>query len=397
MGIWKSRIKPIIYWLHLWLGLFSGLILFVVSITGALSVFEQEIKDLMEPWRFVEAQDQSFAPPSQLLDTAARYVPGQAATGLTYEDKEGAAAVGFWSQEGANNVFSVVFLNPYTAEFIRKDTHFAEGTFDFFHFIMDGHRALWLPYEIGQPIVGIGSLIFLFLLLSGLIMWWPKSWRKSESKRAFKIKWKGSFKRLNHDLHNVLGFYVLVFALVIVVTGLVWSFDWFGKAVYYMTSGGKSKTEHVHPHSDVAHKHLANNDTIPAIDRAFYKAFEVEPNPQRIYMTPTLTEEDASIEIVFFKYQGKFYHHNTYFFDRYTLEPLRVENDRYDEADFGHRLAEMNYDLHTGRILGLPGKILAFLVSLILASLPVTGFLIWYQKQRKKKKQRQSLLEQLHS
>ncbi len=382
MGIWSSRIKPAIYWLHLWLGLISGIIIFIVSITGALSVFEQEILDMSEPWRFVEAEDQPFVPPGQLLDTAALYVPGQKATGLTYENKEGAAAVGFWSDEGGQSVFTAVFMNPYTAEFIRKKSFFLDGQFDFFEFIMDGHRALWLPYSVGRVIVGLGSLIFLFLLLSGLVMWWPKTWRKSETKRAFKIKWKGAFRRLNHDLHNVLGFYVLIFALVIVITGLVWSFEWFGNAVYYVTSGGEHKTEHTHPHSDIDNKNVIRNDTVSALDRAFYKALEIEPNPQRIFMTPTLSEEDASIEIVFYKHQGKFYHHNTYFFDRYTLEPLRVEGDRYQEADFAHRLAEMNFDLHTGRILGLPGKILAFLVSLVLASLPVTGFLIWYQKQR---------------
>jgi len=34
---------------------------------------------------------------------------------------------------------------------------------------------------------------------------------------------------------------------------------------------------------------------------------------------------------------------------------------------------------------GLPGKILAFLVSLIAASLPITGFYIWWGKKHKQK------------
>lgn len=46
----------------------------------------------------------------------------------------------------------------------------------------------------------------------------------------------------------------------------------------------------------------------------------------------------------------------------------------------------MNYDLHVGSILGLPGKILAFFGALIGASLPVTGFLVWWGKRKKKKK-----------
>jgi len=40
----------------------------------------------------------------------------------------------------------------------------------------------------------------------------------------------------------------------------------------------------------------------------------------------------------------------------------------------------MNYDLHTGGVLGITGKIIAFLASLIAASLPITGLLIWWHK-----------------
>ncbi|WP_370526961.1 PepSY domain-containing protein [Bacteroides sp. 51] len=41
--------------------------------------------------------------------------------------------------------------------------------------------------------------------------------------------------------------------------------------------------------------------------------------------------------------------------------------------------------IHDGRILGLPGKILAFIASLIGASLPITGFIFWIRRKRKRK------------
>jgi uncharacterized iron-regulated membrane protein len=46
----------------------------------------------------------------------------------------------------------------------------------------------------------------------------------------------------------------------------------------------------------------------------------------------------------------------------------------------------MNYDIHTGAILGLPGKFLAFFASLICASLPVTGVYVWWGRKNKAKK-----------
>nr|WP_319400767.1 PepSY-associated TM helix domain-containing protein [uncultured Carboxylicivirga sp.] len=373
----NRTVKKITNWLHLWLGLTSGIVVFVVALTGAMYVFHQEIEDALEPWRFVEAQNKDFAPPSQLIDTAKMYVAGIEPSGLTYEDKEGAAAVGFFSNTNGKVSFQVVYMNPYTAEFIRKKAPLGEGEFNFFHFIEDGHRSLWLPRAIGGKIVGISTLLFLLVLISGLIMWWPKKWNKQQLKRSFTIKRSANSKRLLLDLHNVLGFYVLLFGCVFAITGLVWSFQWFGNAVYYLTSGGETKMAHEHPHSDISKAHLTNTDSIPAIDRAFYLTLKQETNPQRIYMSPTLHDEDTSIEIIVGLIKGKFYKHNEYFYDRYTLEPLRVDGDRYAETDFAEKLDKMNYDIHTGAILGLPGKILACLISLIIASLPVTGFILW--------------------
>src|SRR5690606_21272694 len=131
-----------------------------------------------------------------------------------------------------------------------------------------GHRALWLPYEIGRPIVGVATLIFVLLLFSGLVMWWPKKWNKSNRDKSFKIKWNGSFKRVNYDLHNVVGFYSLVLAFVLAVTGLVWSFTWFADGVYYLTSGGESNPGHHHPHSDVSKAGMFADDTVSMLDKA---------------------------------------------------------------------------------------------------------------------------------
>jgi uncharacterized iron-regulated membrane protein len=54
------------------------------------------------------------------------------------------------------------------------------------------------------------------------------------------------------------------------------------------------------------------------------------------------------------------------------------------------QLLRMNYDIHTGAVIGLPGKILAFFASLIAASLPVTGFYIrWGRRKQSKEKEKE--------
>jgi uncharacterized iron-regulated membrane protein len=55
----------------------------------------------------------------------------------------------------------------------------------------------------------------------------------------------------------------------------------------------------------------------------------------------------------------------------------------------------MNYDIHVGAIGGIPGKILAFIISLICASLPITGLLVWLNKGKKKSKAEKKTVQQV--
>ncbi len=374
----KSLFRRINDWLHLWLGLVTGIVVFIVSFTGCIYVFQKEIKDYFEPWRFVEVRNAAFVPPSKIVAAAKEIFPDKKPTGLTYAPKNEAAAVGFEGMENGKHSFSVVFLNPYDAQVLKHHT-WGEN-FDFFKFIIDGHRALWLPYNIGRPIVGVCTLIFILMVISGLVMWWPKKWKKSHLNQAFKIKFNASFKRVNYDLHNVLGFYSFILALVIAITGLVWSFQWFQKGFYFVTSGGETFSEHSHPHSDESGYYEGFNVS-DNIDKAWYFVMrEIGEVKGGMYISPEISDKDDPIEIAVFNLYGKYYDQNDYFFDQYTMQPLRQKGDRYRESNMADKLSMLNYDIHTGAVWGLPGKLLAFFISLICASLPITGFLVWWGK-----------------
>ena len=143
---------------------------------------------------------------------------------------------------------------------------------------------------------------------------------------------------------------------------------------------------HSHPHSDNSKAGTLANNTIPVLDRAWYKTLAQEPNAQGMYMSPTPEEKDDAIEIIAYQDLGSWYNRNEYYYDQYTLELYRVQGDRFSEANFADQLYMLIYDIHVGAALGLPGKILAFFVSLISASLPITGFLVWWNKKKNPKK-----------
>lgn len=374
--------KKINAWLHLWLGLGSGLIVFIVSITGCIYVFENEIRSLYEPWNFVEVQTQPFLKPGQLIKSAEPVLGAVKPNSIRYGLKNESAMVSNFNRKAGTSL--VVYLNPYTGKVIHTEQKSRKSGSDFFRFILNGHRQLWLPRQIGKQVVGAGVLTFVILLISGMILWWPKKWIKSIRDKSFKIKLNASFKRKNYDLHNVLGFYAMLFLLLISLTGLVYSYKWYSKSVYWLTSGGKPMKEFSRGLSDTTSVLTFQQANV---DRLYTKIMATD-KAEGMFISLPVAAADAISFNVYLK-AGRLYKANSYTFDQYTLKPISDGSPfsgKYEDASVADKIRRMNYDLHIGAIFGIPSKIIAFLASLISASLPVTGFIIWYGKKFKKKK-----------
>jgi len=369
-------IKKIFGKIHLWLGLSSGLIVFIISITGCLYAFQEEIQNMTQDYRFTKPRDLPFMPPSKLEAIGKKALPDKHLHAVMYEGKDKAAQVIFFNFEPS--YYYIVYLDPYTGAVLKVKDMDA----DFFRFVLDGHFYLWLPPEIGQPVVASFTLIFLVMLISGLVLWWPKN--KSASKQRFSIKWSARWQRKNYDLHNVLGFYATWVLIILALTGLVWGFQWFASSVYTLTGGEKSLV-YSEPVSDKSGKSLVTDDS-PAVDKIWEKMKKEHPDAKAIEVHAPETDSSAIAANVN-TLPGTYWKIDYRYFDQYTLKELSVDHvfGRIKDANAADKLSRMNYDIHTGAIVGLPGKILAFFVSLIAASLPITGFLIWYQRKYKKK------------
>jgi uncharacterized iron-regulated membrane protein len=188
--------------------------------------------------------------------------------------------------------------------------------------------------------------------------------------RSFKIKWKASFRRVNYDLHNVPGFYSLIPALIIAVTGLV--FVW--PPATPPLAATKSILLTATPISETA--------IVWPMDRALHTTMGSLPSAVRFGISPASGKEGV-IYVSAYRDAETFYGYDVLQFDQYSGKLLdHLHNAKKTRFQ---RLVEMNYDLHVGAIGGLTGKIIAFIVSLICASLPVTGFLVWYLKKYKKR------------
>lgn len=387
-------------WLHLWLGLVSGIIVLIVCITACIWVFNEEITGLLEPETKIEKQDKAVLTPSQLNAIATRLYPGKAISYAMYQQGRTINVFLKDPKEKERRSGGVTLkVNPYTGKIVSAVER-KKGEADFFRFILNGHRFLWMPYKIGRPIVNYATLVFVVLLITGLIWWYPKKWNKSTRDKSFKIKWGASFKRVNLDLHNVLGFYSLLFLLAIALTGMVYGIRWYSEGLYWITTGGEKLTEFKRLESDSLQAKKTYKPE-QAMDAAWKKVVVRHQKSVGFYYSfPDTAEAKSTIDIRVYPSPGQFYNNVGYTFDQHTLKELKsddIYSSSYADAGFGGKLRKMNYDIHVGSILGFPGKVMAFLASLIGASLPITGFLIWYGRKFKKKGTKSKNPEQLNT
>lgn len=369
----KSRFSKINAWLHLWLGLASGIIVFIMAITGCILVFEQEIKQLTSPWLNVEAQPvENLLPPSKIYKAVEAQFPNKEIHGVWYNGLDKTIKVDIESD-------SLIYVNPYNGKITGIVDHE-----DFFHSIDEGHRHLWLDEEIGTQITAWATFIFFFLLISGFILWFPKKWNKTTRNASLKIKWKATFKRLNYDLHNVMGFYVLILAFLISFTGLVMSFHWLRETTYWISGGWADEP--------IKKEKVVKKDAVATSEKEMLTSADFIWNKVR----SEIAQENKEAVIIHFpdKPNEDFYActdmnngvWRDLYFDSNTLELLPKSQKYVSDERFSKWLMRSNYSLHVGAIGGLSTKVLYFIGSLICASLPVTGFIVWYNRKWGKKK-----------
>ncbi|HMO60801.1 MAG TPA: PepSY-associated TM helix domain-containing protein [Ferruginibacter sp.] len=363
--------KKLIGIIHLWLGLASGLVVFLLGITGCILAFETEIRGITEPYRKVAVEEKPVLPPSVLKAVADKHLVSKKALGIDYPGQGKAATAMYYDADH----FEMLFINPYTAQVLKHK----DMKKDFFRVVLDGHFYLWLPPAIGQPIAASATLIFVLMMITGLILWWPKN--KAAAKQRFSIKWSARWRRKNYDLHNVLGFYMTWVALFIALTGLVFGFEWFSKSVYWVASGGEKMEEHAHPVSDTTKQAAFTNiaDHLWSQHRSAVAATE----SLGVYFA---ADETDPVEIVINHRPGTYYNSDYFHYDQYSGVRLKAKGSwdgAFANAKPADKLMRLNYDMHVGAVLGIAGKILAFCASLIAASLPVTGFLIWWGRRNR--------------
>lgn len=369
-----KKLKKILGYIHLWLGLVIGLLVFILAITGCLYAFQEEIQDYTETYRHVEPQDKPYLKPSDFQLIASKTLPGKNLHAIKYNGRSRSVEAIYYHPEPL--YYFIAYVNPYTGEVLEvKDMQ--KG---FFRFILDGHFYLWLPPEIGQPVVASVTVLFMLMLISGIVLWIPQKIRHLKSRLWFHWSNRTRWRRKNYDIHNISGFYGLLFGLFFAITGLYWGFEVFAQG-YYKLLGGEKELLYTEPQSG---KGLMPEPGTHPLNMVWTRMMEEYPQAASIEVHPPETTSSPIAANANFE-QGTYWKTDYRYFDQYSLKEMEVDHifGRLKNQEFADRVVKMNYDLHTGAVLGLPGKILACIASLIIAILPVSGFMIWYGRRYK--------------
>ncbi|NLP57147.1 PepSY domain-containing protein [Lutibacter sp. B1] len=360
--------------IHLWLGLASGIILFLVCLSGTVLAFEHEIKDFFSDKITVEQPSKEIDIDIDKLVTSLKTSEKGFVTGVTIPSKNNQPYEFQVKKDIKERRGSIFLMNPYTQEIVKPKTTAADN---FMLTMFKLHRWLLLDLKVGRPIVGVATIIFLILAISGIILWFPKKLKWKNFKHGLKIKTNANWKRINHDLHNTLGFYACIFIVIMGLTGLAWSFD------SYREGMGKILGSPLFGKRDAPFE-IVKKDSISKISlNEAIKITNEELNYNGKLSVTFPTAKNAVYQ--FRKYNSKSWSPETA--DKLTVDIYgnMLKKEIFSKKPLNEQIATLVKPLHTGSIFGTFSKTIYFLACLIATSLPITGTIIWLNKLKKKK------------
>jgi uncharacterized iron-regulated membrane protein len=355
--------RRIFFWAHFVMGLVAGALILLMSVTGVLLTYERQMVAAAQN-AAVEAPAGAEPLSIEALSQAATAVGG--APGNTLIIQRDASAVVTLSKGRRDSAL----LDPYTGEVLEGA---GERTEAFFGRVMRIHR--WLAFtggrnELGAAVNGAANLIFGALLISGVVLWWPRKWKWPLVKmQLFFRRGLTHAKARHYNWHHVLAAWSFIPLFLIIVSGAVFSYSWANKLVYAAfgeTPGGQRAGHEV---AAAASPVLIGE--VQPLDQLVAQATEPFNNWRRVSITlpePNATTLDLSVD----------WGNGTQASKQRSVSVSRDGSgfigapvgDVSSPASQARRYLRF---VHTGEIYGLIGQTLAGLASIAAIVLVYTG------------------------
>ena len=211
---WISRpqnvwLRKAIFQLHLWSGIAVGLYVLMVSVTGSIIVYRNELYAAATRDPIIVTESGTLLTDDELKTAAARAYPGYSAAEISRPQNRNQAVTvslkdGVWRKDR--------LFNPYTGQDLGEAVPLGIRIVSK---LLELHDDL-LAGNTGRSINGLGGFLLIILACTGIVVWWPgiKSWR-----RSLIVHRNVGWRRFTWDLHSMVGFWGFFFVVLFGLSG----------------------------------------------------------------------------------------------------------------------------------------------------------------------------------
>lgn len=378
----SGMFKKALFQLHWIFGITAGLILAVVGVTGALLSFEDNILEAMNPGVMTVSPpaDARKLSPQELIDALMAGNPELRVNSVTVSTEPRLTSQIALAPAAGQGRGETRYVDPYTGALLAKP----QGQ-EFFRTVMQLHRWILLPggsAGAGRQIVGVATLILIYLAISGLYLRWPK---RHSLKAWFKLDLKRTGRPMWWSIHSVFGTVVLVAYLIMSVTGLWWSFDWWKNGMSLALTGKPVVTQQQSSSGAGSSSERGRGDQEQIVDVSLAPAWaSFQQATAGNFANATFTiprKADDPVQVRFLPHDAQHDRAN----DQMRIDAATgavVSHDRFKAKPLGEQVYSSNYNLHTGAYFGVIGITLWMLASLMMPVFFITGWILYLYRRK---------------
>lgn len=354
--------RKVVFWLHLITGVLSGIVIFIMCVTGALLSFERNIIEFAErDARTVAVPDDPVRLSPQVILNGLREVrPEVKPSGMSIVNADDAAWTISLGREGQ------LFVDPYTGAITGEGNKIVREVMSE---LRSWHRYIGLgggAREAGKAVTGAGNLLFLFLAISGFYIWFPRKldWRRIRPLIWFRKGVRG--KARNFNWHTTIGFWTSLVLIVLTLTATVISYQWASNLLYTITGNDLPVSSPSDTNQEKPPYEFPSNIAI-----SWSEAEAAVPEWRSINLRLPVENNKAVFTIdegIYWNIFGR----STLTVDAETGETIKWEP--YGEQNGARQLRSWFRFTHTGETGGIAGQFIGFAACIGGAFLVWTGF-----------------------
>ncbi len=377
-------IRKIIFWLHLIAGVVAGIFIFLMAVTGTLLTYERQIVEAFDHYG-VEPSGGNYSLEGVLAEIEAKDAKMRPES-VTIADPNTAITFGFGKAK-------TVYVDPVTKTVLGEGK---PGVRAFFAFVTELHRWLALQEpnrETGKLITGVAALFFGFLILSGLMLWFPRRWAWTFLKRILFFQRRLHGPARDWNWHNVFGFWLCIPLLAITLSGVVIAFPWANNLVFKIAGSEPPPPRKPAPPKAPGHEKKAPPPPVSLVglDAALTTAKSKVPGWQTISIKLPTTPEAPAVFAINESHRGRPDLRSQLCIHLPTGKETAWED--FSTHNTGRKARIWIRWIHTGEAGGWLGQTLAGISAIGAMILVWTGFaLAWRRFTKKPPKAREAAL-----